>query len=56
MLYEKMSFDKGGKNSQAAKKISHHAKGMINKTKDWALVQNAALVTYIKVVKLGQVT
>ena len=30
-------------------------KGKFNKTKDWALVQNAALVMKIKVLKLGLV-
>ena len=28
---------------------------LVNKTKDWALVQNAALVMKIKVLKLGLV-
>ena len=37
------------------KKIKGKKVPFINKTKDWALVQNAALVMKIKVLKLGLV-
>ena len=33
--------------------LSYFFSPSFNKTKDWALVQNAALVTEIKVLKLG---